>query len=105
MANFIPIQIDKDTGRQVASRRGLGLGVLPTGFFLTMGYAHVEAVVSSLWIIPHGADLLHYQIQIFDDSGNLIIPDQVITVDSNTIHVVHGAPITGKAIITFLKEN
>ena len=52
MANLIPMQLDKDTGRTVLSRQGLGsggVGNLPAGFFQTMGYVHVEAVVSNAW--------------------------------------------------------
>jgi len=104
MANLIPIQLDKDTGLQVASRSGLGLGNIPPGFFPLAGYLHEELIVSDTWVVAHGATLLNYQVQVFDSTGNLIIPDQVITIDADTIHIIHGAPITGKAIFTFLQD-
>lgn len=106
MTNLIPLQLDKDTGLQIASRSGLRAGAnIPAGFFPTMGYIHTEAVLSSTWIIPHNADLTNYQIQVFDDLGNFIIPDQIVAIDANTIHVLHSAPITGKVVLTFIMDN
>ena len=99
MANFIPIQLDRQTGKQHATRAGLqGLGPPPgPGFSITWGYTHIQALPDFTWVIPHNGNSENLQVQVFDSSNELVIPDIVRVVDANTVEIDFGAPMSGKA--------
>jgi hypothetical protein len=104
MANCIPLQLDLNTGRIRLTRKGLGSGSVPTGFFRVIGYRHDETIAATTWTIVHSAGSEDFNIDIFDTTGNYIIPDNVVIVDDDNIIVEFGAPQAGKAIFTFFKS-
>jgi len=94
MANLVPINIDKDTGKLVAKEVAGG-----TSAFAAVGYLHIQTISSLTWNISHNVGTTNVHVQIFDTSSNLVIPDQVHIIDINTIEVKFGASATGKAHI------
>ena len=99
MANFIPIQLDRQTGKKHATRAGLGgIGAPPgTGFSLTWGYTHEQLSPDFTWVIPHNGGSEDLQVQIFDTSKELVIPDRVVVIDANNVEIEFTSPMSGKA--------
>jgi len=65
---------------------------------LTM-YAHTQSTSSAFWTIAHGLNTTGIQVQIFDNQGHVLIPDDVTIVDANTVTVSLGTAIVGRATI------
>lgn len=104
MANYIPLQLDKDTGLTRATRAGLSVGNPSTGFFRTLGYVHFEAVPISTWTVNHNAGTEHFNVQIFDSNKDPIIPNDIDIIDGNNTVITFTAPIEGKAVFIFFVE-
>lgn len=58
-------------------------------------FTHTQSIALAVWTIPH--NLGRYpSINVTDTLGRLIVPD-VTYVDSNTVQVTHGVPLSGFA--------
>jgi len=100
MANLVPLHIDKDTGELVAT----GAPQTPSGGGpLSTGYLHDQLIPDTTWNIAHGGNTTQLIAQIFTTTGELILPDQLVIVDANTIQVDFGAVQDGKAHILFFE--
>lgn len=97
MANYIPLQIDRDTGVIVA-KPGPGIRP-PVGFYLTYGYVHLAQMASQEWIIEHNGNTSNVTTQIFDQNGFELIPDELEIVDDDTVTVRFASPQAGKALL------
>lgn len=97
MANLVPLHIDKDTGNIVA-RGGLGNAPFATG------YLYEQIVPAMVWNIPHNQENDRVLVQVYDDFGDLTIPNEVVIVDINNIQITFGAPMSGTAHILFFKS-
>ena len=111
MANLVPLQLDKDTGRIVAKGiPGTGGGPpsvgpeLPLGCFFTCGYIFTQIFASDAWLVSHNTGLSKGLVQIYDDMNKLLLPDEVMFVDGNTILVMFATAITGKAYLTLIDD-
>lgn len=96
MVNFVPLQVDKDTGN-IHAKAFPGGGGVPFG----TGYFHDQLISDTLWVIPHNENNQQLLVQVFDDDEKFILPDEIEIVDFNTIHVKFGAAMTGTARIMF----
>ena len=89
-ANLIPLHLDKNSGEWVAKDLG-------TEF--TTGFLFTQNTVSLTWTINHNSNTDNYILQVYDTSGNLIIPNEVVVVDINTVRVDFLVPQAGKATL------
>lgn len=97
MANYIPLQIDRDTGHIVAKPvQGIRP---PAGFYFTYGYVHVVQIAALEWLIEHNGNTSNVTTQIFDENGFELIPDELQIVDDDTVAVRFTAPQAGKALL------
>ena len=99
MSNLVPLHLDKETGRFVASNKASG--IVPIGG--AFGYVHHQIVASSIWSIPHNGNTNHVICQIYDNSYNLLLSDELHIVDINNIQVTFGVPQDGFAHIIMFK--
>ena len=95
MANLVVLHIDKETGKIVA--RGGRVGPR----FTSKGFLHEQLTPSALWPINHDCDSDLVIVQIYDITGNFILPERITIVDSDNVNVEFNVPIQGSAHITF----
>jgi hypothetical protein len=100
--DFVELTDGQVLGKLAGTVQGItisGLGGDP----VPKNYVHVEdgSPVTNTWIINHNQNSEDYVIVIYDEDGDVIIPDQVNLIDANTIHVIMSFPIKGKAVIVF----
>ena len=74
----------------------------PGGVSAIRTYALTQASASTLWTINHGYSSTNFVAQVFDGSGEVVIPGSIKAVDSNTITVTFNAPMAGTAKVVFL---
>lgn len=94
MANLVKLLLDKDTGTIVAQN-----SLLPAGFFETMGYIFEQDIPSTTWSISHGADSFAINVQIYDDDGIIVMPDNIEVIDNNNIEISFVEAQSGKAFL------
>lgn len=100
MANLIPLNLDKDTGKIIArGGRGGGLGSDTAG-----GFLFEQLAPSDTWNVPHNQENDRVLVQIYDETGNFTIPDEIIIVDINNIQILFNAPMEGTAHILFFNS-
>jgi len=97
MSNLVPLHIDKDTGRIVAT----GTPAINTGGGSASGFEFIIGVASTVWHIEHNANLTTLLCQAYDDIGELIMPEAIKITDSNIVDIFFNAPITGTAHLIF----
>lgn len=98
MANLIPLNIDKDTGKIVARGSAVGQRIVASGFLFE------QIVASSTWNIPHDRKNDRVVVQVFDDVGEKVEPDTTDIIDINNIQITFGAPMSGTAHIIFFEN-
>jgi hypothetical protein len=101
MSNLVPLHVDKETGKIVASDKALGN--IPIGG--AYGYYYLQTVASDTWTIVHNGGTMHTICQIYDTNNELVLSDTVRIVDINTIEVLFGAPQDGFAYIIMFKTS
>ena len=98
MANLVPLHIDKDTGKIVARKSSTGTG---TGTGTASGFLFTQLAPITTWVITHNKDSKKLITQIYDLSGNMILPENVQIVDSNTVIVTFNVPQAGTGHLLF----
>ena len=63
------------------------------------GYEHVQLAEQGVWIIAHNQNTRRIQLTVWTETDNTIIPDSVNIVDNNTVAVVFGTAMAGRAIL------
>ncbi len=96
MTNLVPLHIDKDTGDFVA--KNLTGTSVPGG---ATGFVHEETTPITTWTVVHNMNSTQLICQIFDTSGELLLPDSLIINDVNMVTVNFAAPQDGKAHLMF----
>ena len=102
MANLVPLNIDKDTGRIVARFRPFGPGFGPP--FGGTGFLYEQFVPSDDWVVAHNQENDRVLVQIYDDTGEFTLPQGIFIIDINTIRITFGAPMEGTAHIFFFNS-
>lgn len=103
--NIVPIQMDRTSGRFIATDEGIaGGGVCPqpVGALCTWGYTHEETIPSVLWTIEHNFGTDRVVAQVFDATGTEVFPNQITVLDINTVLIDFGAPQDGTANLVLL---
>ena len=103
MANLVPLNIDKETGKIVARGRPFG-GGSPGGAGQGTGYLFEQIVDSDVWNIPHGQENDRVVIQVYDEVGEFTLPQSIVIVDLNNIRITFGAPMGGTAHMWFFQS-
>lgn len=106
MANLVPLFLDKDSGKLVArdgSTSGGG-GTLPPGCFEMCGYAFSQPTPAAAWFIAHNTGLSKGLVQVYTTTNELIIPDDVIFVDPNTIIITLSTAMNGQAYLGLIDD-
>lgn len=62
-------------------------------------YTQPSDSASSTWTITHDLNTTSVQVQVFDGSGLMIIPDSVTVVDASTVTITFLSPATGRAVL------
>lgn len=58
-----------------------------------------QSVAALEWTIPHDLNMSAVFVQVYDDNGRWVIPDQIITEEINQVTVTFSTPIVGTAVI------
>ena len=67
------------------------IGVLPGGAILVQIYNSDE------WDFFHGLGTVDVIVQAFDNSYNLIYPEEIVVIDNNNVKIVWDRPVSGQA--------
>lgn len=62
-------------------------------------YTHSQNSASDSWTINHGLNTTGIQVQIFDTSDRVLIPDEITVSDSQSCTVTFNTPISGRAVV------
>ncbi len=64
---------------------------------------HTETFTNQVtWLVTHNKSSVLYIAQVFDENGKVIIPDEIDTMDSNSIEIGFNTATTGTVNIIFL---
>ena len=69
---------------------------------IDMKYKHEQLAPNMNWIVVHNKNSYDFTYNIYDFSGKEILPNEILSIDSNTINVQFTVPIHGKAIFNFV---
>lgn len=64
-------------------------------------YSNAYASAAS-WVVAHGQASTDYIAQVFDASGNAIIPNEIVATDANTVTILFSSAVAGSARLIFL---
>ncbi|SBV38369.1 hypothetical protein BN7874_199 [Phage NCTB] len=68
-------------------------------------FVHVQESAATTWVIAHNMNSELYIVQIFDENGKVIVPDDVETTDANTVTIVfNSTPTLGRAVFSVVRE-
>jgi hypothetical protein len=57
---------------------------------------------STSWVVAHGQASTDYIAQVFDATGNAIIPNEIVATNSNTVTILFSTAVAGTARLIFL---
>lgn len=72
---------------------------LTSGSGDVIGYEHTQLVAATVWSIVHNQDTLRAQVSIYDETMQVVYPDSIEIIDSNTIEVTFLSAQAGSAIV------
>jgi len=70
----------------------------------TAGVVWLQETPSTMWDIPHHANMLNCTVSVYDGDMFVVIPDSIQVLDLDTIRVSFGAPQSGRAVVTFVRD-
>lgn len=71
----------------------------------TDSYVHTQESASSTWTIAHNMNSINYVLNCFDENGKVVVPDDITTIDENTIEISFtSTPTLGKACLAVIRE-
>lgn len=73
-------------------------------FSSVIGFTSVQASATT-WTITHNGNTANYIAQIFDNTGAVIFPDTITTIDVNNVHVTFSNAQAGKAQLSLFVPN
>ena len=62
-------------------------------------YTHAQGTASTTWYINHNLNTTSTNVQIYDNTGSVVIPNSIMTVDMNNVAVTFGTAIQGRAVV------
>lgn len=62
-------------------------------------YIHQQDAASAVWTVPHGMNSAKVIVQVYNSQNQLVVPDNIEGIDSDTVEVTFAEAITGHAIV------
>jgi hypothetical protein len=62
-------------------------------------YTHIQSSSSATWTINHTLNSAHLNVQVYDDSGYMFMPNNIVTTSATQVVVYFNAATTGKAVL------
>ena len=62
-------------------------------------YIHNQTLAASTWTINHTLNSSIVQVQVFGTDGRMVIPNEITTVDKDTVVIDFGIPFDGRAAL------
>lgn len=62
-------------------------------------YTHNQNAASKTWTVNHSLNTTSVQVQVFDSSNRVVIPDEIQIVDANTVVVTVNTDAIGRAVV------
>lgn len=84
---YICVSIDQDLPVWVPLTRELTL------------YTHTQNEAAETWTINHGLNTSGVQVQVFDEAGRVMIPDEITITNSNSVLVEMNTAMAGRAVV------
>ena len=66
---------------------------------LSSTYVYNQSTASGTWTVTHNLGSTNVLVQVFDNNGNKVIPDDILIQDNDTVKITLDPPIAGKAFI------
>lgn len=99
--NLAPISLDKTTGKYIAT----SVDVPTEAQNSRTGFAWIQTEEATTWTVAHNRSTFRYLIQVFDADGEVVYPNTITTIDSNTIELTFTAPQAGHASVVFFNAD
>lgn len=78
---------------------GSGTVIVTGGGANVSGFEYVQNPAEAIWTVFHNRNTRKIQATIWSDTNEIIYPDVVQIVDSNTVVVIFNTPQAGRAIL------
>lgn len=62
-------------------------------------YIHNQQVNATTWTVTHSLNSSIVSAQVYGNDGKMVIPNEIVIVDKDTISVQFGIPFAGRAVI------
>ena len=103
---IIPEEITRVTNNQLtitfasaeSGNAHISVGGISTG--QADRFLYTQAITASTWTINHGLNYKYVNINVYDDSDEMLLPQTVTATDANTTTLVFAIPTSGNAIIS-----
>ena len=79
---------------------GINWKLIGGGGVAGSGYKHTQSSSSAVWTIVHNLNYKYVNIECYDSSDNVIIPESIVATDANTLTVTFASSRTGTAVIS-----
>lgn len=80
----------------------MGTDGLPSWIPLTVGigtYVQNQSVPASSWVVNHGLNYRNPMVQVYDDQNDVVLPDQIESLDENSLVIHFSLPVSGRAVV------
>jgi hypothetical protein len=64
-------------------------------------YTYYQASPADVWQIQHNKGSDRFVYNVYDDTSGIILPDQVVVVDTSTIEISFSVPVSGRCTFVF----
>jgi hypothetical protein len=64
-------------------------------------YTFYQVDPASVWQIQHNSGSDRFVYNVYDDTSGIILPDQVVVVDTSTIEISFAVPVSGRCTFVF----
>ena len=95
--NLVPVALDKTTGQYVATT----VDTATEGESSKSGFLYIQEQAATVWTIVHNKQTMKCLTQVFDTTGNTIVPDNIRIVDGTTVEVRFAYAQAGYANVVF----
>ena len=89
-----------DTEDKTVIFNGTDWVIMAGGGSIGIGYTHTQSGASVTWTIVHNLGYKYVNIDCYDSSDEIIIPDSIVATDVNTTTVTFATSRTGAAVIS-----
>ena len=62
---------------------------------------HDQTSASSDWTVEHNLNTTAPLVQVYDNSGNMLIPNSITPLTNNTLQITFGTSMVGRAVVMF----